>query len=194
VAIQKNEKRRFRGRPPRDHVPDVKTYYYITARIQRNEDAIAKTKSRLSSFVLVTDLLDEEAWPDERVLKEYKEQTVVEQHFSFIKSPKVVGPIYLKNPRRVAALGYVFLMALLVYSLIQRRARRALQPKEKPLLIYDKRKTFEPTGRSVLDLFVNMMVAKVNGERVIPSNLKLPQYALSLLGFSKQIYLRGMPP
>ncbi|MEW6524655.1 MAG: hypothetical protein AB1445_14105 [Bacillota bacterium] len=105
-----------------------------------------------------------------------------------------MGPVYLKNPERVAALAYVFLMALLVYSLIQRRARRALRGQEKPLIIYDNRKTFEPTGRSVLHLFVNMMVAKVDGKRVLPSNLKVPKHALRLLGFSEQIYLQWMPP
>ncbi|MEW6244173.1 MAG: hypothetical protein AB1497_07920 [Bacillota bacterium] len=96
---------------------------------------------------------------------------MVEQHFSFVKSPKVVGAIYLKNPERLAALAYVFLMAL-VYSLIQLRARRALKGQDNPLLIYDNRNTFEPTGRSVLDPFVNMTVAYVDGKRVLPSNLK----------------------
>ncbi|MFZ5436929.1 MAG: hypothetical protein ACOZCF_11660 [Bacillota bacterium] len=144
--------------------------------------------------MLVTNILDEKAWPDEWILTEYKEQTIVEGHFSFIKSLKVVGPTYLKNPERVAALAYVFLMALLVYSLIQRRARRALRGQEKPLIIYDNRKTFEPTGRSVLDLFVNMMVANVDGKRVLPSNLKVPEHALRFLGFSEQIYLQWMPP
>jgi Transposase len=172
----------------------VRRFYSIRPKLQRDEDAIRTKKSQLSSFVLVTNILDEEAWPDERILKEYKEQTVVEQHFSFIKSPKVVGAIYLKNPERVAALAYVFLMALLVYSLIQRRARRALKGQERPLIIYDKRKTFEPTGRSVLDLFTNMMVADVDGKRVLPSNLKLPEHALRLLGFSEDVYLRWTPP
>ncbi|MFZ5437081.1 MAG: hypothetical protein ACOZCF_12445 [Bacillota bacterium] len=119
---------------------------------------------------------------------------MVEQHFSFIKSPKVVGPVYLKNSERVAALAYAFIMALLVYSLIQRRARRALRDQKKPLLIHDGKKTFEPTGRSVLDLFVNMTVANVDGKRVLPSNLKVPEHALRLLGFSEQIYLQWMPP
>ncbi|MEW6524055.1 MAG: hypothetical protein AB1445_10905 [Bacillota bacterium] len=105
-----------------------------------------------------------------------------------------MGPVYLKNPERVAALAYVFLMALLVYSLIQRRARRALRGQEKPLIIYDNRKTFESTGRSVLDLFVNMMMDNVDGKRVLPSNLKVPEHALRLLGFSEQIYLQWMPP
>ena len=91
-------------------------------------------------------------------------------------------------------MAYVFLMALLVYSLIQRRARLALRGQEKPLIIYDNRKTFEPAGKSVLDLLVNTMVANVDGKRVIPSNLKVPRYALALLGFSEQIYLRWMPP
>lgn len=46
----------------------------------------------------------------------------------------------------------------------------------------------------MLDLSVNMMVANVDDERILPSNLKVPEYALRLLGFSEAIYLRWTPP
>lgn len=64
----------------------------------------------------------------------YKEQTVVERHFAFIKDPRVVGPVYIKKPERVEALAYVFLMALLVFSVLQRGVRQAKQDETEPLI------------------------------------------------------------
>lgn len=82
----------------------------------------------------------------------------------------------------------------MVYSLIQQRARLALKSADKPLVIYGKRKTFEPTGRGVLDLFTDEMVANVDGKRVFLANLKLSEHALCLFGFSGDVYLRWTPP
>ena len=87
---------------------------------------------------------------DERILREYKNQTVVEQHFSFIKNPKVVGPIYLKNPERAKALAYVFLMALLVYSIIQRRVRLRLEESDEPIEVYDSSSTVRGRKGAIL--------------------------------------------
>jgi transposase len=81
--------------------------------------------------VVATSLEDEDEWPAERVLREYKEQQAVERRFPVLKDPKRVGPVFLDRPERVEALGYVLLMALLVYSLIERRARKALRAHEK---------------------------------------------------------------
>ncbi|MEW6522734.1 MAG: hypothetical protein AB1445_04025 [Bacillota bacterium] len=40
------------------------------------------------------------------MLTEYKQQTVVEQHFAFVKDPKAVGPVYVKKLERVQALAW----------------------------------------------------------------------------------------
>ncbi len=57
------------------------------------------------------------------VLKEYKGQVHVERHFHFLKDPLFVGALYVKKPKRVEALGYVLLLACLLYSLLERRLR-----------------------------------------------------------------------
>jgi transposase len=65
--------------------------------------------------------------------REYKEQQAVERRFPVVKDPKRVGPVKKDRPDRVEALGYVLLMALLVYSLIERRARVALMDADEPM-------------------------------------------------------------
>ncbi|MDN5332718.1 MAG: hypothetical protein PWP45_1943, partial [Tepidanaerobacteraceae bacterium] len=55
------------------------------------------------------------------ILREYKEQTVVENRFRFIKNPLYVGPLFVKKSQRLEALSYVVLIALLIYMVIQIR-------------------------------------------------------------------------
>ncbi|MEW6523916.1 MAG: IS1634 family transposase [Bacillota bacterium] len=191
VTQTRPEKRTTRGRPPKDYTPPCESFFTIRPRFSRDEQRIQEEKKRASCFVLITNLLDAPVWSDSQVLMEYKQQTVVEQHFAFIKDPKVVGPVYLKKPERVQALAYVFLLALLVYSLMQRRVRRALQHESEPLEIAGKLKTLAPTGRRMLELFEVMPVIRYeNGKRSFPSNKRVPERALRLLGFSPDIYLR----
>ena len=104
------------GRPPKGYQPESEVRYRISPVLKRDEEAIGERKSRASCFVLITNIKDQEQWSDRRVLMQYKDQSTVEQHFRFIKKPKVTGPMYLKNPGRVNALGYVFLMALMTAS------------------------------------------------------------------------------
>ncbi|QGP93154.1 hypothetical protein MGLY_25540 [Neomoorella glycerini] len=64
---------------------------------------MAHEKDLASTFVLITNLMDTEKYPDPKVLKEYKEQHAVEKQFRFLKQPVLLGPIFLKNKNRVEA-------------------------------------------------------------------------------------------
>jgi transposase len=175
------------GRPPKDWDP-YETVYTIAADVQRDAAAITTYKQRESCYVLVTSLEDVEEWPPKRVLEEYKQQLVVEQGFPVVKDPKRVGAIYLKNQDRIEALGYVLIMALLVYSLIERRARLALMDADDPMELSGGPSSHRPTGRRVLQRFENMLVSRVDGERVLPENVDVPVRVLELLGLGVEIY------
>jgi transposase len=192
VSQSRPVKRPTRGRPPKHALPPSETFFTICPHFTPDAPRMAESKRRASCFVLITNLLDTQAWPDRQVLLEYKQQTKVEQHFAFLKDAKVVGPVYLKKPERVQALAYVFLLALLVYSLLQRRARQALAREgEPPLEVAGKVKTLKPTGRRMLQLFEVMLVIRYeNGHRNFPTNQVIPTRALRLLGFTPDIYLR----
>jgi predicted GNAT family N-acyltransferase len=58
--------------------------------------------------------------------EEYKNQSTVETKSRFIKSPYVLGPIFVEKETRGEALGYV-LMALLIAILLERRIRNNLK-------------------------------------------------------------------
>jgi len=143
----------------------------------------------LRCIVVHSSTLDErEEWSAETVLREYKDQQAVERRFPVLKDPKRVGPVFLDRPDRVEALGYVLVMALLVYSLIERRARQALATAEKPMELAGGPTSFRPTGRRVLERFENMLVMSVDGTRQIPANVDVPERVLDLLDLDVGVY------
>lgn len=80
------------------------------------------------------------------LLREHKGQTTVEKRFHFLKASAFVDAIFLKNPERIQALGYVMLLALLLFSGVERRVRAhpALLPTSK------RGNLTRPTGYEIL--------------------------------------------
>lgn len=187
VETERKKSRDKPGRPPKDWEP-YETVYTIAASVQRDAAAITTFKRRESCYVLVTSIDDEDEWSGKDVLEEYKQQITVEQGFPVVKDPKRVGAIFLKNEQRIEALGYVLIMALLVYSLIERRARLALVDADEPMELAGGPTTFRPTGRRVLQRFENMLISRVDGERVLPENVDVPFRVLDLLDLGVEIY------
>jgi transposase len=187
IETEQKKSRDKPGRPPKDWEP-YETVYTIAADVQRDTAAISTYKQRESCYVLVTSIDDEDEWHAKRILKEYKQQITVEQGFPVVKDPKSVGAVFLKNEQRIEALGYVLIMALLVYSLIERRARLALVDADEPMELAGGPTTFRPTGRRVLQRFENVLVSRVDGKRVLPENVDVPSRVLDLLDLSAEIY------
>ena len=48
--------------------------------------------------------------------------------------------------------------------------------------------TDRPTGRRVLERFQNVMVLDVDGDRVVPTNVELPDRVLELIGLDRSVY------
>ena len=192
VQVMKQRKKRDRpGRPPKDYVPQYEEEYQVNATMRRDPDRIRQEKEKASCFVLISRLPCNEDITDEYILKTYKEQSVVERHFAFIKDPRVVGPVYMKKPERVEALAYVFLMALLVFSVLQRRVRLAMQDETEPLILHGNVKSFKPTGQRILQLLSHMLVIKgPDGTRELPDNTPVPRRLLILLSLPQDVFTR----
>ena len=188
IETEEKKSRDGPGRPPKDWEP-YKTVYQITVDIDRDEEAIKSRKQEKSCFVLVTTLTDTDEWSGADILELYKDQQTVERRFPVLKDPKRVGPVFLNRPDRVEALGYVLILALLVYSLIERRARRALADATEPMKLAGGPTSFRPTGRRVLERFKNMLIlVDKDGRREIPANVEVPERVLELLDLSVEVY------
>ncbi len=188
------KKRTQRGRPRKDEGKEVETWFKVKIKVFEEHVKIDKHKEKAGLFVLITNELSPEKISDTEVLTEYKEQSSVEINFKILKDPYFVDEIYLKDPKRVQAFGYILLLALMVYTLIEYQVREALLKEEQPLIIPGGIKSHKPTARAILELLENIMVLIIkleNGSclRVIGNgandNVKR---LLNLAGFSEAIY------
>lgn len=107
-----------KGRPSSDD-EKILSGYYIETKFCRNEEAIHKILNKKGRFILATNDLDAD-YTDSMILENYKEQQKVESGFRFIKDPWfMVDSVFLKSPRRIAALMMVMTLCLLVYNIAQ---------------------------------------------------------------------------
>jgi transposase len=83
----------------------------------------------------------------------YKGQPQVERRYSELKGPLAVAPVFLHGNKRIAALLHVLMLALLVYSLIERQVRRALERESSPDArmtgLYPDNRRERPTARMI---------------------------------------------
>ncbi len=188
------QKRRV-GRPRKDEPVICQVQYRaVPSLVDVNEQFVKDLKAKASTFVLITNILDDRELPSAEVLREYKNQTAVELSFRFLKNPVYVDGIFIKNTDRVVAIGYVFLMALLIYSLLQRRVRRNLAKESEPLVIPGQRKSFSPTGVMLLEMLRPLSVITFKTDagplRQVSENQMTEEIRrlLRLAGFEESIY------
>ncbi|MFB5764150.1 transposase, partial [Paenibacillus medicaginis] len=126
----------------------------------RDEEAIAATRRKASRFVLVStvpEAFQGRTMDAAAILQTYKGQIQVECNFSILKDPYFVDEMYLKKPHRVEVLGYLFLIALLVYHAIQSKVRSQTSTRN-PLIATTKRKLEQPTTREIFRLLEYIQV------------------------------------
>ena len=91
------------------------------------------------------------------VLLRYKAQEAVERRYGNLKGPLAVAPMFLNSNRRIAALITVISLALLVFCLIEREARRNLAPETKIVGLYN-RQPARPTSRLILTALAGLQL------------------------------------
>jgi transposase len=102
--------------------------YQIVSEIIHNAEVIERLLNRKGRFILATNDLNKTQFPDEKVLKEYKQQQEVERGFRFLKDPWfMVDSIFLKSPKRIEALMMIMTLCLMVYNIGQYRLRQSLK-------------------------------------------------------------------
>lgn len=134
------------GGPGRGERPPTATWYRLRVTLVPNKGAQQQAREYCGLFVLITSLLDRDRYPARHLLDTYKGQHTAEQALRFIKSPAWVGAYCLKKPERVAALGYVVLLAAIVYTLLERQVCHALaEPSQPSVRGLDNKPTRRPT-------------------------------------------------
>ena len=183
------EKRPGPGRPSKNEPRSYRKCYQVTASIELNQDYYERAKEKLSCFVLISNHPDLSA---KDILIEYRNQSVVENRFKFIKDPIYIGPLHLKRKDRLEALCYVALIALALYMILQIRVRNALKNESEPVVLAGKKKSFSPTANKILELFASIKVLWLNDgqsiERQLPQRYSKLRRVLNMAGFDLDIF------
>ncbi len=142
-----------RGRPRKDAVPSSQVWR-IQASVMLDGEAVEQEALRRAAFVVGTNLLDAVAWPDEVVIALYREQTVAERGFAFLKDPLfLASSVFVKKPTRIMAIAFVMVLCLLVYKLAELRVRQRLAVTGQTVPDQVRKPTARPTMRWLFQCF-----------------------------------------
>jgi transposase len=195
--VETPKKRAKRGRPRKDEVPEViVSYRLVLERVQPDASRVEQLQSHARFFVLLTSHLDAERWPDARILAEYRQQHHAEQGFRWLKGPAAVAPLLLKTPQRLAAMGLVFALALMVRNYIEHIVRHRLVEQKQTLPYYGRKKPVEnPTAEVIFHAFapVQLEVLTLQGRvarRTVKHLSDAAQLVLDILGITPEVFSR----
>ncbi|MDI6886928.1 MAG: IS1634 family transposase, partial [archaeon] len=141
--------------------------YHIKAGFEEDEGAIRKEMLRKGRFILATNELDSDKLSDEEALKAYKEQQHAERGFRFLKDPLFFADsMFLKNESRIVAMVMIMGLALMVYSLAEKRLRETLEREDETIPDQRKKPTKKPTMKRVFQVFEGITVLYMGSEMV----------------------------
>jgi transposase len=151
-ALIQHKKYARRGKPTAD-TPIKAILWQIEATVTTADDDIITQEQRgKACFVLGTSIPDAEL-SDLEVIAGYKGQGAVERGFRFLKSPEFfASSLFVKKPSRMVGLLMVMTLALLVYSVAQRRMRKRLESTGETIPNQINQPTSRPTLRWVFQL------------------------------------------
>lgn len=164
-------------------------YWGLKLEVLPDPGAIARAREALACYVLVTNLPF--GYPAREIFKIYQGQTCLEPAFTFLPNPLMVDSLFIENPARRKALGYILMISLLLFSVLERRIREKLKAETEPLLVPGGKKTYRPTGKKILQGLQKMKVA-IEGnacQRLFPRNLQVPSRIFRLAGVEPEVYL-----
>jgi hypothetical protein len=116
------------------------------------------------------------------VLARYKGQEVVERRYGAFKGPLAVAPLFVQSNRRIQALVTVICLALLIFCLVEREARRAIAPDLTLPGLYVGQPA-KPTGRLIFQALAGLRLIPASGHDppIIPQPPPLQARLLHLL-------------
>ena len=187
-----------RGRPPKN---GQRTITSITFRVkgtvvERTVEAEQK-RQEAGCFVLLTNVPSEGemAHAGAGILAAYKDQHGIERNFGFLKDPLIVNDLFLKKPERVEVLGFILLVSLLIWSLIEHTLRNYIRKTDSKLPGWDAKPTSRPTSFMMSTKFSGIQVMNIEGHRRLASPLNPIQIQyIAALGLSpKDLFVPHQP-
>jgi transposase len=164
-TLTQHKKYARRGKPTADTLIKA-ILWQIEGTVAPDDDSVIEEQRRKACFVLGTSIPDAEL-SDLEVIAGYKGQGAVERGFRFLKAPEFfVSSLFVKKPSRMVGLLMVMTLALLVYSVAQRRMRKRLESTGETIPNQINQPTSVPTLRWVFQLLegIHQVSLDVDGQ------------------------------
>jgi transposase len=200
VKIQLQETVRFRQNH-RGH-PTPRTLFRRTVQqipkvqAQRNLAGIARAQAMDGIFPLTTNTL----LTPLQVLRAYKYQPHLEKRHSLFKSLLEVSPLFLKKNSRIEAFIFVYFVAQLVASLIERTVRQnmARQGRKDLPILPEGRPSKHPSASQILETFAHRSQHQLYEDSSLMKTFIDPLHpieklVLELLDLPQELYLEPAP-
>lgn len=147
------------GRPGPESIYEERLKITYELKWRRNQKAIARQAMADGTFPLITNTDLESA----NVLRSYKQQPRLEKRFSTAKSVLEIAPVFLEKSSRIEAITFLYFVALMVISLIERAVRKQMAKEsisDLPILPQNM-KTASPTWNNLRYLFRNIHLSQI---------------------------------
>lgn len=164
-----------------------------TVTCELRPEALARAEALDGYYVLETTRAAAEA-PPSALLAQWKGQWQIEHRHRSAKGPLRVRPLFVTSNRRIVGLLTILGIALLVFSLLEREARRALGPAAKVPALLAGHVAARPTGDNLLKALRTISLVTLELDDALhraPSALTaLHQTLLHLLDVPESAYAR----
>jgi transposase len=163
ITIKKIAKYPGKGRPKIKSTPK-KHLYQISSQYEVKENIVDHEAIRKACFIIAT---NQKTLGEMEILELYKQEGHCERGFRFLKSPHFfTSAFFLKSNKRIDGLLMVMTLALLVYSIAQRRLRRSLKQKNETIPNQINRPIQNPTMRWIFQIFSGINAIKIKLKNV----------------------------
>jgi transposase len=153
------------------------------AKANKDENKINMAIELKACFTIGT-RIDENAMSAEEIVQTYKGQSAVETGFRFLKDPLFfTSSFFLKKPARIEALLTVMTLALLIYSIAQRRLRSNMEKLKETIPNQIGLADHSPTLRWVFQMFTGVNLVFVENEIRLHGMTPLRTKIIRLFGY-----------
>jgi transposase len=201
VEHQEGPAKRGRGRPRRRQEPALEAAVHWRVRYTTTPVEAAISERRLheqASFILIRTCTPGWEFTDAQMIDHYRQQYHCEHGFAWLKSGADINPMFIESPRRIAAMGLIYCVGLMTWTLIQRTVRAHLVATNTGLPYHRNKPSANITTRFLFELFPSVqtvVVTHTDGRRE-KQTLGLEDWqrkAIEALGTSVDAFKPVMP-
>jgi len=177
-----------RGRPKNGQKELSGVRYKLDVSAEPDQKKIDCLTRKAGCFVMITNIKEGQKDSGE-ILSIYKEQHGIEKNFGFLKDPLIVNDLFLKKKERIEALGFVLVLSLLIWRIIERLLRGYIKEKDTTITGWNKQQTERPTAFMMSTKFCSVHVLKKGDARWLSRKITdvQAQY-LEALGLEEKIF------